>query len=159
MGQVVLDGVLVGAGVGHGQLVMQAALPGQRGAESRPVSGVVDVDPGRGRAGCAGWPHPGGDRIQELEGKLSALQARNLPTEWANDATLKERVESELFRDPEVPKGAININAEQGIVVLRGEVSDETMRESLAARAGEIEGVWYVENLLHLPGEPAPTVR
>jgi osmotically-inducible protein OsmY len=94
-----------------------------------------------------------------VAGKLAALQARNLPAEWANDATLKERIESELFRDPEVPKGAININAEQGIVVLRGEVSDETMREELGARAGEIEGVWYVENLLHLPGEPAPTVR
>ena len=94
-----------------------------------------------------------------LTGKLAALRAMGGPAEWANDATLKERVESELLGDPKVPKGTININAEQGIVVLRGEVPSERMRARLAKRAGEVHGVWYVENLLHLPGEPAPTVR
>ncbi len=94
-----------------------------------------------------------------LAGKADAIRSLGEAGEWANDATLKERVESELLGDPKVPKGAININAEQGIVVLRGEVPTDKMREKLAIRAGEIEGVWYVENLLHLPGEPAPTVR
>lgn len=94
-----------------------------------------------------------------VAGKLAAIRALGEPTEWANDATLKERVESELLGDPKVPKGTININAEQGIVVLRGEVPSERMRTKLEKRAGEVHGVWYVENLLHLPGEPAPTVR
>ena len=94
-----------------------------------------------------------------IAGKADAIRALGEPAEWANDATLNVRVESKLLGAPEVPKCMININAEQGIVVLRGEVPDETMREKLAARAGEIEGVWYVENLLHLPGDPAPTVR
>jgi hypothetical protein len=29
------------------------------------------------------------------------------------------------------------------------------MRTALAERAAAVRGVWYVENLLHLPGEPA----
>jgi gas vesicle protein len=92
-------------------------------------------------------------------GKMSALRSQPDAETAANDATLKEKVESELLRDPKIPKGAININAEQGIVVLRGEVPDEAMREKLEKRASTIPGVWSVENLLHLPGEPAPTLR
>jgi osmotically-inducible protein OsmY len=92
-------------------------------------------------------------------GGISALRARGQPSSPANDATLKERIESELLRDKAIPKGAININAEQGIVVLRGEVPDAAMRATLEERAAGIRGVWYVENLLHLPGEPAPSVR
>jgi osmotically-inducible protein OsmY len=92
-------------------------------------------------------------------GSLAALRASGKASGSANDATLKERIESELLRDRQVPKGAININAEQGIVVLRGEVPDAAMRATLEERAAAIRGVWYVENLLHLPGEPAPTMR
>jgi len=132
------------------------------------------LDPARGRArraeladrGAALARHTiraGTRRMRFLgslaAGKLAAIRALGEPSESANDATLKERVESQLLGDPKVPKGTININAEQGIVVLRGEVPSERMRTRLAKRAGEVHGVWYVENLLHLPGEPAPTVR
>ena len=95
-------------------------------------------------------------------GKVAALRAASAGTadaERPNDPTLKDRVESELLGDPTVPKGSININAQQGIVVLRGEVPDAAVRSHLEQRAGEVRGVWYVENLLHLPGEPAPTAR
>jgi hypothetical protein len=94
-----------------------------------------------------------------VAGKVQAIRALGQPIEWVNDATLKERVESQLLGDASVPKGSININAEQGIIVLRGEVPDESMRGRLAERAAAINGVWHVENLLHLPGEPAPTHR
>jgi osmotically-inducible protein OsmY len=93
--------------------------------------------------------------LSDVRGKLSALRADRGVGDWANDATLKDRVESELLGDPAIPKGTININAEQGIVVLRGEVGDDGMRALLAERAAAVRGVWYVENLLHLPGEPA----
>ena len=92
-------------------------------------------------------------------GGWTALRVGEDADELANDATVKDRVESELLGDPAVPKGDINVNAEQGIVVLRGEVPDEAMRADLEQRAGRIRGVWYVENLLHLPGEPALTQR
>ena len=132
------------------------------------------LDPARGRARRAQLidrsaalarhaAHVGERQLRHLgslaSGKLQAITARGEPAEWVNDATLKERVESELLGDPKVPKGQININAEQGVVVLRGEVPSERMRSKLEKRAGEVHGVWYVENLLHLPGEPAPTVR
>ncbi len=35
-----------------------------------------------------------------------------------DDATLAHKVESEVFGDPSVPKGKINVNAEDGVVVL-----------------------------------------
>ena len=74
---------------------------------------------------------------------------------FPDDVTLASKVESQLFRDPSVPKGSININVERGIVVLRGEVPEAEMRDRLASEAAAIGGVWSVHNLLHLPGEPA----
>ncbi|HET7520533.1 MAG TPA: BON domain-containing protein [Candidatus Limnocylindria bacterium] len=132
------------------------------------------LDPARGRARRARLVDQSAAKIRDaargtrrtarltastVSGRLSALRGRRNTGETANDATLKERVESELLGDPRVSKGALNINAEQGIVVLRGEVPDEEMRSLLEERAGQVRGVWYVENLLHLPGEPAVTHR
>jgi BON domain len=71
-----------------------------------------------------------------------------------NDASLAAKVETELFRDPSVPKGNININVEDGRVVLRGEVESARQRAALTRRAKGISGVTEVENLLHVPGEP-----
>jgi hypothetical protein len=92
-------------------------------------------------------------------GRLRAMRLGDGTDDLANDATLKDRVESELLGDPAIPKGDININAEQGIVVLRGEVPDDAARTALEQRAAQVRGVWYVENLLHLAGEPAMTQR
>src|SRR5438552_261287 len=39
-----------------------------------------------------------------------------------DEATLAHKVESEIFRDPAIPKGNININVEDGVVVLRGQL-------------------------------------
>jgi osmotically-inducible protein OsmY len=73
-----------------------------------------------------------------------------------DDARLTAKVESELYRDDDVPKGAININVEFGKVVLRGEVESNELIEDLVIRTRAIEGVSDVESLLHVPGEPAP---
>ncbi|HEX2220895.1 MAG TPA: BON domain-containing protein, partial [Candidatus Limnocylindria bacterium] len=53
-----------------------------------------------------------------VSGAQQALANRETDTSPANDATLTEKVESELFRDPSIPKGSININAENGVVVI-----------------------------------------
>ena len=66
---------------------------------------------------------------------------------FPDDATLRDRVESELFRDPEVPKGQMNVDAAAGVVTLRGTV-DAAWVEDLPIRAGAVEGVVRVENLL-----------
>jgi osmotically-inducible protein OsmY len=78
------------------------------------------------------------------------------PQEY-DDATLAQKVQSEIFRDADVPKGQINVNAEDGIVVLRGEVDRPELMEELVEKTRKVQGVRDVQNLLHLPGTPAPT--
>lgn len=89
-------------------------------------------------------------------GKAQQLaHLREAPKEL-DDVTLAHKVETELFRDPHVPKGEINVNVQHGIVQLRGAVQSQDMLEELVERARAIRGVREVENLLHLPSEPAP---
>lgn len=73
-----------------------------------------------------------------------------------NDATLAHKVQSELFRDPEIPKGRININAEKGCIVLRGVADSPAQIEMIELRVRDIGGVQDVRNLLHLENTPAP---
>lgn len=74
-----------------------------------------------------------------------------------NDPALARKVETEVFRDPEIPKGEVSVNAEEGVVYLRGEIERPEMIERLGQRAAAVEGVRSVRNLLHVPGTPAPT--
>lgn len=74
-----------------------------------------------------------------------------------DDVTIARKAESVLFRGTGAEPGKIDVNAASGVLYLRGEAPDaETVRE-LIARAEAIPEVARVENLLHLPGEPAPT--
>jgi hypothetical protein len=73
-----------------------------------------------------------------------------------NDPALARKVESEIFRDAEAPKGAVSVNVENGVVYLRGQVDNASERQRLAAEAGRVDGVREVQNLLHGPGESAP---
>jgi osmotically-inducible protein OsmY len=77
--------------------------------------------------------------------------------ERLNDPALARKVESEVFRDDSLPKGSISVNAEYGVVYFRGEVPSQEVMEELTKRARGIDGVRAVENLTHLPGEPART--
>ena len=73
-----------------------------------------------------------------------------------DDVTLARKVETEIFRDAEVPKGQINVNAENGVVVLRGEVDEPELIRDLEEKTRNVQGVQEVENLLHTPGTPVP---
>ena len=66
-----------------------------------------------------------------------------------DDTTLVDKVESIVFRKHDLPKGQININAENGVVFLRGQVEDVELVETLEARVRKVHGVKDVENLLH----------
>jgi osmotically-inducible protein OsmY len=74
-----------------------------------------------------------------------------------NDPALVQKVESEVFRDDAIPKGSISVNAEYGVVYFRGEVPSREVIDQLTERARSVDGVRAVENLTHLPGEPART--
>jgi hypothetical protein len=51
----------------------------------------------------------------------------------------------------------ININAEEGVVVLRGMVEQPDQIVEIERRVREVHGVRGVENLLHVNGSPTPT--
>ena len=94
-------------------------------------------------------------RGRVLLGKLRGLVSGAIPKHY-DDGTLKAKVESELFRDEHEVKGVINVNAQEGIVQLRGELPSQDLIEALVARTRKIHGVKDVENLLHTPGTEAP---
>ncbi len=89
--------------------------------------------------------------------KQKALHLKEEAKPDPDDVTLARKVETEIFRGADVPKGKINVNAEGGIVFLRGEVSDPSMIEDLGKAARNVQGVREVENLLHAAGSPTPT--
>jgi osmotically-inducible protein OsmY len=88
-------------------------------------------------------------------GKLHGKVSRLFPKQY-DDATLKDKVESELFRSEHEVKGAINVNAQEGVVQLRGQLPSQDLIDALVARTHKIQGVRDVENLLHTPGTEAP---
>jgi osmotically-inducible protein OsmY len=106
-----------------------------------------------------------GARRSERLGRGAASQAQGLAAKAQHlqeepkdfdDVTLARKVETEIFRGEEVPKGQINVNAENGKIVLRGEVGQPELIKDLEKRARSVQGVQDVENLLHLPGAEAP---
>lgn len=95
----------------------------------------------------------------DVDGRVQALRAsRAADTRPIDDATLGDRIQSSVFRDPSLPKGTINVNVERGIVVLRGEVPDAETRTRLVSEVEAVDGVWSVRDLLHLPGEEPTAV-
>jgi osmotically-inducible protein OsmY len=92
-------------------------------------------------------------RIAQAEVYGAAKKATHLREEpkELDDVTLAHKVETELFRSADVPKGQVNINAQDGLVQLRGEVPTAQMLEDLVEKARRVQGVQDVENLLHLP--------
>ena len=87
------------------------------------------------------------------------FNARRRHGEPLDDVTLTHKVESQLFRRAGVPKGQINVNAEDGVVFLRGVVERQEDIERMEAATRRIAGVREVENLVHPPGTPAPASR
>jgi BON domain len=74
--------------------------------------------------------------------------------ERPNDATLAHKVESEVYRDPTIPKGRMNVNAENGIVVLRGVAESREQIERIIASTLAVDGVREVQSRLRTPGDP-----
>ena len=55
------------------------------------------------------------------------------------DATLADTIRSQVFRHAEIPKGKLNVNVQNGVVQLRGEVPRPDLIEHLVA---ETRGSW-----------------
>jgi osmotically-inducible protein OsmY len=68
-----------------------------------------------------------------------------------DDVTLSRKVESVAFREAGTPKGQVSVNAERGVVYLRGRLETTEQIDALVRAAGAVEGVKGVKNLLHTP--------
>ena len=127
-----------------------------------PVSGKRRRQVARDKVGS--WIRGGRDRLARrgryLRGQAAGAmeEARRGTTVQIpeTDETLAHKVESEALGYSGIPSGRVNVNAERGVVVLRGQVDtpDDVRRVEKLVR--EVDGVREVENLLHTPGTPAP---
>jgi osmotically-inducible protein OsmY len=93
----------------------------------------------------------GEEKIGDPEFDVRAQDDPNL-----DDNSLRDRVESELFRFPEISKGEININVEGHVVVLRGQVEDQATIDMIVDLVRDIPDVRDVQSFLHVPGTVAP---
>ena len=98
--------------------------------------------------------HAATSEVKATKAKVTHRKEAEKPQ--PDDVTLARKVGTEIFRDAEVPKGQINVNAENGKVVLRGEVEKPALIKDLEKRTRKVQGVREVENLLHTPGSAAP---
>jgi osmotically-inducible protein OsmY len=89
-------------------------------------------------------------------GKARALRNRPQAKPEMDDQTLKNKVETVLFRDADAPKDSVNVGVVDGVVELRGEVIRPEIKKALEAQARSVPEVRDVRNLLHLPKTPAP---
>lgn len=96
-------------------------------------------------------------RVEGLQHAVKTAGGSEEPP--ANDATLADKVESEIVTRLDYPKGSINVNAEEGVVYLRGQVENPDQINDIEKEVRKLAGVRDVANLLHLPGQPAPNVE
>jgi osmotically-inducible protein OsmY len=80
--------------------------------------------------------------------KQKATHLREEPKTF-DDQTLKAKVESEVFRPADSPKGDVDVNVENGVVFLRGQVERQELVGELEDRVRKVQGVERVENLLN----------
>lgn len=110
------------------------------------ILGAYFFDPDRGRSRRA--------RMKDQAGGKARKMARG--AEDLDEVGLARKVESLLFSDPSIPKGRISINAEAGVVYLRGTCDTPDQINRLEEEARKVAGVAEVRNMLHLKGTRAP---
>ena len=76
--------------------------------------------------------------------------------ELVDDVDLKHRVESELGRDEHLPLSALNFDAIDGIVRVRGTVAEASTARQIVEETAGVDGARAVISLMRLPdGTPA----
>jgi osmotically-inducible protein OsmY len=73
-----------------------------------------------------------------------------------DDRTLRDRIESEVLRDPKIKQSDVIFNVVGGVAELRGEMKSQQDIDDLITRVQSIPDVKGVISYLHLPGTPAP---
>jgi hypothetical protein len=150
------------------QIRQQAKLA--RNRMPRPAAYLFDPERGRARRAMLadrvrpqlrrGWHVANQLRTRTSAGAAAfpqrMVQLRSLRPRPADDLTLRDRVESEVFRNADLPKGRINFDVESGVVTIRGQVDNAYQIANVEKAVLKVPGVAGVENLLHVDGTPAP---
>ena len=90
-----------------------------------------------------------------VRGRLGHLAGGDVPR-YAEDRTLLDRVESELFANRSIPRGKITFEVEGTTVILRGQLDTAQEMERVEEAVRRVPGVTGVTSLFHIPGTPAP---
>lgn len=75
------------------------------------------------------------------------------------DQALVDKVRSEVLAGPEWRACTINIDAAEGAVALRGEVTRPEQVKQLEAAVAQVPGVRTVDNFVHPPGTQPENIR
>jgi|SRR5215218_7694065 len=141
----------LGAGVALAYLLDPAQGRRRRKLALQQLAGIARRAARRGRRAARHAASQAGGAAQR------ATHPRAAQSPPGDDVTLARKVETEIFRPAESPKGSINVNAVDGVVFLRGVARTPEEISQLESEVRGIPGVRDVTNLLHLPGTPAPT--
>ncbi|MGI8553285.1 MAG: BON domain-containing protein [Dehalococcoidia bacterium] len=109
-------------------------------APDRDVDDEVDTLREFGKQAREGAAPGRGDAYQQRNANLADL-----------DQVLIDRVETELFRLPGIPKGDLNLNAANGIITVRGTVRDRGLMQQILDEIQKVDGVRDVVNLMKTP--------
>lgn len=90
-------------------------------------------------------------RKRYIEGKAHGLvhELHGEAPKLLDDATVKHKIESEVLRHFDGPR--INVNVDEGIAVLRGELKRPEDIRRLEREVEKMPGVVAVKNLVHTP--------
>jgi hypothetical protein len=94
------------------------------------------------------------DRTQRAVG---AMHEATPEVEQPSDAVLLERVRSDAIGPSAARNSGIVTTADRGVIAVRGQLESDPQRRDLFDRILSVDGVRDIEDLTHLPGEPAPT--
>jgi osmotically-inducible protein OsmY len=118
------------------------------------------LDPKRGtdrRTMLANQLGPVTGSLSGIAGPLTGMMPHAHDNDNPDNQTLKDRVESEVLRDPKFGRAPINFNVEEdGVVVIHGELPTQSDIDELISQVKSIRNVKDVASFLHLPGTPAP---
>lgn len=76
----------------------------------------------------------------------AAIQGRQTPGEYVDDATISTRVRAAFVEDPQVDFSQVSVETFQGVVQLSGFVDSESEKSRAGTVARNISGVISVEN-------------
>jgi hypothetical protein len=152
-----LLGIAAGAAAAYAYLSNEREGPRRRTELRRWLDRVPGIS-GAGRAEGGGAAPPAASGPAEDTADLArAVAAHRTAGTWdSDDAALAQKVRSEALGSTAASGAGIVVNAERGVVVLRGVVESAAAGAALEAAARRVDGVRDVENRLRPAGETAP---